>query len=460
MIALPHFFLADLPDRTAITPRLVQDACLAIRSNRRSYLLARTTASIIETLVTAAENWRSHDYPLRRLALESCPVETGFSRPMLERGLDAFFARFTRSNFLRLIEQDLGATSRLDGWVAPGPESASERAALARGFNLVAHVAGGRLPTPTFVQIALGLLTRAAVFTKCPSGTSLLPRLFAHSIHEIDPKLGACIELADWPGGSTLLEQALFENADCVVATGSDSTLPTIRDRLPVATRFVPHGHRVSFAFFTREILAGFQAAKFIARAAWDIAAWDQLGCLSPHVLYLEDGGPMTADTFCEHLAQELTRLESSHPRAPLDDPTAAAIATRRSLYQVRAAHSAETRLWTSPHGTAWTIVRETDPLFQASCGHRFVYVKPVAHARQAMQSADAVRFHTSTVGLAATDDRAADLAREFALWGATRICPVGRMQEPPLAWRHDGRPALADLVTWTDWEQLYDTAP
>jgi hypothetical protein len=26
-------------------------------------------------------------------------------------------------------------------------------------------------------------------------------------------------------------------------------------------------------------------------------------------------------------------------------------------------------------------------------------------------------------------------------------------MQIPPLLWRHDGRPSLGDLVTWTDYE-------
>jgi hypothetical protein len=26
-------------------------------------------------------------------------------------------------------------------------------------------------------------------------------------------------------------------------------------------------------------------------------------------------------------------------------------------------------------------------------------------------------------------------------------------MQNPPLTWRHDGRPALGDLLTWTDCE-------
>ena len=37
--------------------------------------------------------------------------------------------------------------------------------------------------------------------------------------------------------------------------------------------------------------------------------------------------------------------------------------------------------------------------------------------------------------------------------WGVARVCRLGLMQEPPLAWRHDGRPALGDLVRWTDWE-------
>ena len=44
--------------------------------------------------------------------------------------------------------------------------------------------------------------------------------------------------------------------------------------------------------------------------------------------------------------------------------------------------------------------------------------------------------------------------ATEWARWGATRICAIGQMQNPPLTWRHDGRPSLGDLVTWTDWEQ------
>ena len=45
-------------------------------------------------------------------------------------------------------------------------------------------------------------------------------------------------------------------------------------------------------------------------------------------------------------------------------------------------------------------------------------------------------------------------MTRQLARWGVTRVCPLGQMQNPPLTWRHDGRPSLEDLVTWIDWEQ------
>ena len=68
-------------------------------------------------------------------------------------------------------------------------------------------------------------------------------------------------------------------------------------------------------------------------------------------------------------------------------------------------------------------------------------------------RSPSEVRSRVSTVGLAVTEDQAQELATALARWGAVRVCPLGQMQNPPLAWRHDGYPALADLVRWTDWE-------
>jgi hypothetical protein len=304
------------------------------------------------------------------------------------------------------------------------------------------------------MSIVLGLLLRSAQFVKCASGTSLLPRLFAHSLYEAEPKLGACLEIAEWRGGDANLEAAMFAEADCVTATGTDETLAAIRQRLPMNVRFLGYGHRVSFGYIAKEVLSGFNAKEIVARAASDIVAWNQLGCLSPHVIYVEHGGGLSPEKFAELLAEELARREESEPRGPVTAETAATIASRRGFYEVRAAHSPETQHWCSKDSTAWTVVYEADPRFQLSCLNRFIYVKGAANLTEALQSADSVRGKVSTVGLAATEDKAPALVTQLARWGVTRVCALGQMQNPPLTWRHDGRPALGDLVTWTDWEQ------
>jgi hypothetical protein len=43
--------------------------------------------------------------------------------------------------------------------------------------------------------------------------------------------------------------------------------------------------------------------------------------------------------------------------------------------------------------------------------------------------------------------------ARLAAGLGATRICEIGRMQEPRFTWHQDGAQNLAPLVHWIDFE-------
>ncbi len=450
---LPNYFLADLPPEATLSAAMIGEACQTLKRNREHYLAHRSTHSLARVLTDVAESWLEPDYPFRKVALEQGPAATGFSGPTLARGLDSFFKQLTREHFDALLEQDLGHSQRLDEMVSGEAERKSRRASLARAPELVVHIAAGNLPSPALSAMVLGVLVRSAQFVKCAGGTSLLPRLFAHSLYEVEPKLGACLEVAEWRGGNADLEQALFDEADCVTATGSDETLAAIRQRLPAKVRFLGYGHRVSFAYVAGGALTGLQARKTAGEAAADVTAWNQQGCLSPHVIYVEQGGGVPPELFASLLAEELERREESEPRGDLPVEAAAAIASRRAFYEVRAAHSPDTRHWCSRNSTAWTVVYEADPRFQPSCLNRFIYVKGVKDLTEALQNAESIRSQVSTVGLAAPEDKERALATELARWGAARVCRLGRMQEPPLAWRHDGRPAMGDLVTWTDWE-------
>jgi hypothetical protein len=450
---LPDYFLADLPPEATLTPTMLREACLTLKRNRASYLAGRSTHGLVNLLSGVAQDWLQPDNPFRKLALERGPAALGFSRATLANGLDAFFGELTGENLHALLVQELGRANRLDEMTANASERRASRLALARGPEFLGHFAAGNIPVPAMMSLVLGVLVRSAQFLKCASGTSLLPRLFAHSLYAADPKLGACLEIAEWPGGKGELEEVLFDEADCLTATGTDETLAALRQRLPAKTRFLGYGHRVSFGYVTKETLRSFSARKLAAHAAADVAAWDQLGCLSPHVIYVEHGGAVAAEQFAEMLAEELDRLEGAVPGGARSVQVAAAVTFRRGVYELRAAQSLGTKLWSSADSTAWTVVWEADPLFQTSCLHRFIYVKGATDLTEVLHAADRVRGQVSTVGLAASEERGEEIATELARWGVTRVCPLGRMQQPPLTWRHDGRLSLADLVTWTDWE-------
>jgi len=450
---LPNYFLADLPPEAELTAALITEGCQTLKRNRQRFLEERTTESIIRLLDRVGRDWLSDNSPFRQAVLRDGPAQAGFSAQVLAAGLDPFFKQLTMENLESLLRQELGHPRRLDNFFPNAEEARSSRAAMALGPPLLAHIAPGNLPIPALTEMVLGLLTRSAQFVKCASGAALVPRMFAHSLYEADHKLGACLEIAVWPGGSDSLESALFAEADCVVATGSDEALAAIGRKVPPKARFIGHGSKVSFGYVTGRALE-LEPDAVVEQAAADVTAWNQRGCLSPHVIYVEDSGSGPAEEFAALLAGKLEALEKTLPRGPLSADKAAAIATRRSFYEVRAAHSPETKMWASRESTAWTVVLENDPLFQISCQNRFIYVKMTPDLSQALHGAELVRENVSTVGLACGPAQTSDLARQLARWGARRICPLGRMQHPPLGWRHDGRPPLGDLVTWADWEQ------
>jgi hypothetical protein len=482
---LPNYFLADLPAEATLSPAMITEACHTLKRNREHYLAGRSTENIVQILSNVAEGWLDVENPFRKLALEHAGVQASacasdtlkrelqqgapepvFSRATLEKGLDNFFRQLTTENLQALLEQELGDAVGVAGEAVvthhalPRRSGAKAGTGITRHFwrgpEFLVHIAAGNVPNPALMSIVLGLLTRSAQFVKCASGAAFLPRLFAHSLYAADPKLGACLEIAEWRGGKVDLETALFAEADCVTATGSDETLAAIRARLPANTRFLGYGHRVSFGFVDGAVLHGSGARQIVSHAADDVVAWNQLGCLSPHVIYVESGGKVLPDQFAEMLADELERREQTEPRGELAAEHAAVIASRRAFYEVRAAARAEgldTLMWHSKNSTAWTVVYESDPRFQLSCLNRFVYVKGVKDLQEMLQNAESVRDRVSTVGIAAPERKARELAEQLARWGVTRVCPLGRMQNPPLTWRHDGRPVLGDLVTWTDFE-------
>ena len=470
---LPNLFLADLGPDLELTPNLLRDACSALRRNREEWLGRQRIRDVIEMIAFTADQWLDPSNEFRTLAIQKGAASTGFGAATLVRGLESFFRQLSVANLESLVIQDLGDLRRLDVFTSGTSEQRAGKVSIANGPELLVHFTAGNLPNPALFSMVLGLLTRSAQVIKCPVQSSLLPRLFAHSLSATESKLGASLELVSWnrsTRGSIDLENMLLSEANCVTATGGDELIVEMRRRVPLSTRFVGYGHKLSFGFVAKETLNHYSFKRVIRGAVDDIIAWNQSGCLSPHVFYIEDELEAAATRFASELAEELQAREAIEPRGEVSLEESAEIVARRGAYQLRSIgastqversevrtpffhHVPGCQVWSSAGSTNWTVVFEGDPRFKASCLNRFIYVKPVARFEDILHYAEPVRQQISTVGLAVPDDRLHSISTQLARWGVSRICSIGRMQSPPVGWRHDGRPALGDLVTWTDLE-------
>src|SRR5262249_4856747 len=155
-----------------------------------------------------------------------------YSSATLARGLDVFFRELTGEGLEALILQELGHGRRLDEVCASPSEQRLGQASLARGPELLVQNVSDAVPTSMLFNMVLGLLLRSAQFVKTSAQGTWLPRLFAHSLYELEPKLGACLEVAAWPQAKTDLCEALLKEADTILALGPEDWVTSVRQKV------------------------------------------------------------------------------------------------------------------------------------------------------------------------------------------------------------------------------------
>ncbi|HUE95532.1 MAG TPA: acyl-CoA reductase [Longimicrobiaceae bacterium] len=437
-----------------LTPRLSGDLLrrqmASLAEAREAALATRPIGRIVATIDAVARRFLDSGDPLRREALRLLPIVTGYSPDMAELTLDRMAADWRQERLERLLAEELGDRAALDHFVDLGPTS---RRIHAVGPRVVFHVFSGNVPGVAVTSLVRALLVKAASLGKTASGDPILPALFARAIAEEDAALGGCVAVAYWPGGTEALETVALEVADTVVAYGSREAIESIRGRVPPGRRLLEYGNRLSFAVVARESLSGGGSDDLAADAALAVATFDQHGCVSPHVIYVEAGGEVPPKQWARLVAEALSRVEARLPRGPVTPGEAATIQQLRGHAEMAALADAGIELHASPGSTAWTLVFETDPTFDASSLNRVVRVKPVESIEAVPGLVREFGPVLQTVGMAGPEDRLAPVALELARLGASRIAPLAEMPWPRPWWHHDGRPPLADLVRWCDWD-------
>ena len=296
----------------------------------------------------------------------------------------------------------------------------------AEGFAQTSVLLAGSIPMPTITSLMAPLLLHSPVLVKPASRDPVTACLFAECLRDIDPELGAAIEVVAFSSEDATSRQA-FLDSECVVATGSDETVAAVTANVRAGARLVTHGHRLSVAVV---------APEHAKATALDVALWDQLGCLSPVAVYCDSA---QVEAFAHALADALAEIETRLPRGELPTAVAAAIRRERDEAEMRRAGGIDVGVLGDPD-LRWTVVREADSRWRPAPLHRFVRVHPVRDRKELFQALAPLAPHLAGISTHLPE-------AELAPLGAARICRPGRLQTPPLAWHHDGQPLLAPLA-------------
>ena len=304
-----------------------------------------------------------------------------------------------------------------------------------------------------------GLLVKAGGIGKVPSAEPLFAGWFAKLLAEIDPLLADCLAIVWWKGGDAARERAVLDQADVVLAYGGTDSLGEIRGRVPATARFLGFGHKIGFGMIAREALDTRKAWATAHRAAYDVVRYDQQGCYSPQVFFVERGGRVSPAEFSTYLAHELAAFERKFPRRALSIEEAGGVAAWRHAEETNSLTQLGRELLGSA-ADAWSVVHVEDAEGLVPSGlNRTVRVVAVDALADAVPRLAPFRAFLQTAGIAASPETLFHMAALLADAGVTRICALGEMTAPEAGWHHDGRFNLLDLVTMVEIDRSAESA-
>ncbi len=398
-------------------PSEISDAARRIREALAREIEKERAVSALARLL---HSWRSADFPPRQRVTIGISDALGFSVPMLTESLDALLAPFTTDVIADFAS--IAANRReLIGLIAPG------------------NVAGAGLH-----EIIISLLAGAGLLIKTSSRE---PRFFAElalSLAVIDPALAARVAVFNFSRADTEATAAMLRECDRVIALGDDATITALGGNV------LGFGSRASGAIVARAaLLSG--AAKVAAQIARDVSLFEQLGCLSPHHVFVEgqpfvdEERPGLAREFAVSLGCALGGVLRELPSPTLSLEDAAALRRARETARWRAIAGDPVELLEGDL-LSWTVIYDRDAQFTPSPGFRTLTVSPFG-SREDLRS----RLMPAAGRLEAFAIAGDDESKYHALLselGVTYVARTGDIQSPPLTWRHGGG-AFLDSMTW-----------
>jgi len=382
--------------------------------------------------------------------------------PLVRASFEQLPSLFTAQAVREVADRTVGIPY-LQGWV---PHRLSDgRTASIRAFGARAvHIIAGNSPLIAALSIIRSALTRSDAIIKTPSNDPLTALAIARTMLDMAPDhpITRHLSVAYWKGGDTEFEQALYRpaNVEKILAWGGFASVTHVLRYIQPGLELISLDPKRSATIIGPEAFDSDETLSEVAvRAATDIGALNQLGCVNARVIYVVSGvdrnGLDRADQLGEAIYQQLQQLpEAVSTKAKWFDPELRAridaLRTNPEWY----------RVYGGRHGEGAIIVSQLDePVdFHTGLSGRVANLVPIEDPLDAVRAMNA---YTQTVGVY-PDSLKTSLRDILPLHGAQRLVSLGYAAHASMAVPQDAIEPVRRLVRWIVDESCdpHDVAP
>ena len=360
----------------------------------------------------------------------------GFSERMREQYVSEIRNLFSGEALRYRMEKEFGSDYDRAVTYVPisgGPMVTEEILPL----GVLLHVAAGNADGLPAFSVLEGLLTGNINILKLPAAEEGISIRLLQELAHLEPALAEYIYVFDYSSKDVIHMNKLIEVADAVVLWGGVEAVTAFRHLLPPNIKLIEWGHKLSFAYVTKEGLS-----KVALRGvAQNVALTRQLLCNSCQGIFLDTEDMNDVYEFCETflpiLEKEISRREE---KRTMDQDAQEAL--QKYSAELEAIFTGD-RLF---KGEACSLIACADQKLEESKGMAQLWVKPLPR-KSLLQLLRPYKNYLQTVALCCGKEEAHEIRECLLKTGVVRVCSGERMSDTYPGAPHDGEYPLRRYI-------------
>ena len=319
-------------------------------------------------------------------------------------------------------------------------------------IGVLFHITAGNVDGLPFVSLLDGLLTGNINIVKLPKEEGGITVSLLEELFKVEPSLREYVYVFDYSSKDLHAMRQLATVADAIIVWGGDEAVSAVRRFADPNTRIIEWGHKISFAYVTKE---GADKGS-LEKLALHICLTNQLFCSSCQGVFLDTDDIRDVYDFCEMFLPIFEKVCRENPFA--FDAAARlfiqAEVTLQNYHRQIENRNSEIRVFREQN---CSITAQPDSKLEPSMMYRNIWVKPLK--KENIVNLRPYKNYLQTAALICAQQEHTELSQKLLQTGLVKISDGFEMSNYAFGEAHDGVFTLRSytkLVSVQDFNALF----